>query len=168
MDSILELLKELEDILDTSRAVPFSNKISVEKEKIYEIIDNIKLKLPNEIKQSQWVIQERNKILVDAQTEADEIINNANERVEKLVDENEITKKAYEQAAIIIENSKNSSKKMRLGAVEYADEILAQTEEKVKEVIEAVHKNQAEMDEFFNETLEVLYENRQELRGGPK
>ncbi len=168
MDSILTLLDNLEEILDTSRAVPFSNKISVEKEKIYEIITDIRLKLPNEIKQSQWIMQERSKILVDAQTEADEIINNANERVDKLVDENEITKKAYEQAAIIIENSKNSSKEMRLGAIEYADGILAQTEAKVKEIIEAVHKNQSEMDEFFNETLEVLYENRQELRAGSK
>ncbi len=55
----------------------FSNKVQVDKDEIFEIIDEIKMKLPNEIKQSKWVIEERNKILVDAQKEADEMLKEA-------------------------------------------------------------------------------------------
>ena len=69
-DTVLKLLEELEQVVDEGRSSPFSNKVQVDKDEIFEIIDEIKMKLPNEIKQSKWVIEERNKILVDAQKEA--------------------------------------------------------------------------------------------------
>ena len=69
-DTVLKLLDELEQAVDEGRSSPFSNKVQVDKDEIFEIIDEIKMKLPNEIKQSKWVIEERNKILVDAQKEA--------------------------------------------------------------------------------------------------
>ena len=78
MDSVLQLLDELEDVMDSSKAVPFSSKVTVNKEEIYDIISEIRMKLPNELKQSKWVIEERNKILIDAQREADEIRLNHN------------------------------------------------------------------------------------------
>ena len=62
MDSVLQLLDELEDVMDSSKAVPFSSKVTVNKEEIYDIISEIRMKLPNELKQSKWVIEERNKI----------------------------------------------------------------------------------------------------------
>lgn len=110
MDSVLQLLDELEEIMDSSRAVPFSNKVSVDKEEIYDIISEIRMKLPNELKQSKWVIEERNKILIDAQKEADEIVKNAEERLVRMIDDNEVTKKAYDQAANIIESAKKTAK----------------------------------------------------------
>ena len=66
MDSILQLLEAIEDMLDSSSAVPFTGKVMIDKDELYEIITDIRLKLPNEIKQSM-VIEERNKILIDAQ-----------------------------------------------------------------------------------------------------
>lgn len=168
MDTILKLLDELEDILDQSRAVPFSSKVTVDKDQLYEIIGEIRMKMPNEIKQSKWIIEERNKILIDAQKEADEITKGAEERLSRLIDENEVTKKAYEQAAEIIENSKKTSKEMRLGANEYADEVLALTEKKLREMMDRVHQESVNTDNFFNESLEIIFENRQELRGVKK
>ncbi len=168
METVLQLLDELEAVLDQSRAVPFSNKVTVDKEELYDIITEIRMRLPNEIKQSKWVIEERNKILIDAQKEADEIIKNAEERLSKMVDENEVTKMAYEQAAAIIENSKKTSKEMRLGANEYADEVLALAEKRLKEMMDIIHQENVHTENFFNETLDIIFENRQELRGGKK
>ena len=62
MDAVLKLLEELEDILDQSRAVPFSNKVAIDKDEIYDIIAEIRLRLPNDIKQSKFIVSERNKI----------------------------------------------------------------------------------------------------------
>lgn len=168
MDSVIELLDELESIIDQSRAVPFSNKVTVNKEEIYEIISEIRLRLPNELKQSKWVIEERNKILIDAQKEADDIVKEAEERLGKMVDEDVITKRAYEQAAEIIENSKKTSKEMRIGAMEYADEVLALTEKRLKEMLESIHNENVKVEDFFNESLDIIFENRQELRGNKK
>ena len=159
MDSVLQLLDELEDVLDSSKAVPFSNKVSVDKEEIYDIISEIRMKLPNELKQSKWVIEERNKILIDAQREADEIVKNAEDRMVRMVDDNEVTKKAYEQAAAIIDSAKKTSKEMRLGAMEYA-------EGKLKELKAVVYSESIKTDDYFAQTLNVLAENIQELRMG--
>ena len=108
-DTVLKLLEELEQVVDEGRSSPFSNKVQVDKDEIFEIIDEIKMKLPNEIKQSKWVIEERNKILVDAQKEADEMLKEAEVRLGKLVEEHAVTKKAYEQAAEVMDATKTST-----------------------------------------------------------
>lgn len=164
--SVVELLDELEDILDKSRAVPFSNKVSIDKEDIYEIISEIRMKLPNELKQSKWIIEERNKIIVDAQREADVIVQNAEERKRRMIDEDEVSKKAYEQAAAIIDSAKKTSKEMRLGALEYAEDILASAEGRLRELKDVVYRESMNTDEYFSQTLNVLAENIQELRMG--
>lgn len=166
METVLQLLDELEEILDNSRAVPFSNKVSVDKEEIYDIIGEIRLKLPNELKQSKWVIEERNKILIDAQKEADEIVKNAEVRMSRMVDESEVTRQAYEQAALIIESAKKTSKEMRLGAMEYAEGILVSAESKLRELKNVVYNESIKTDDYFSETLNVLAENIQELKMG--
>lgn len=187
MDSILELLELLEDMLEQGSTMPFTGKIMVNKEELLDIITDIRLKLPNEIKQSKWVLEERNKILIDAQKEADAIIKEGGTAVNKLVDEHEITKLAKVSAEKIIAEAKHTAKEMRLGAVEYADGVLAlmektmsesmeslnqQTEEvvtlvdKVLDISrESVHKQIEKNQVFFNSNLDIIYQNRQELRG---
>ncbi len=165
MDSVLQLLDELEEILDNSRAMPFSNnKVSVDKEEIYDIISEIRVRLPNELKQSKWVVEERNKILIDAQKEADEIVKSAENRMVRLVEDNEVTKKAYDQAAAIIDSAKKTAKEMRLGAVEYSENMLSEAESKLKELKAVVYSESIKTDEYFAQTLDILSENIQELR----
>ena len=166
MDMVFQLLDELEEILDTSKAVPFSNRVSIDKDDLYDLIGEIRLKLPNELKQSKWVIEERNKILIDAQKEADEIVKNAEERMARMVDENEIISLAYEQAATIIDSAKKTSKDMRLGAMEYAEDILVQAEERVKQLKGIIYEESMKTDEYFEKTIEVLSQNIQELKMG--
>lgn len=166
MDTIERLLKELEREIDNSKAVPFSNKVSVDKQLLYDIIQDIRAKLPNSLKHAQYVIEERNKILVDAQREADEVVKNAEDRVVRMVDDHEITKKAYEEATKIIEAARKASKEMRLGSMEYAEGILEEAEGKLKELKAVVYEESIKTDDYFAQTLNVLAENIQELRMG--
>lgn len=168
MDTVLQLLDELEELLDQSRAMPFSNKVTVDKDEIYDIIQEIRMRLPNEIKQSKWVIEERNKILIDAQKEADEILNDTKQRAGRLVEEHEVTKMAYEQATAIIEDGKKTSREMRLGAVDYADQVLAITEDRLQEMLAEFQKENQKTMEFFSSKLNTIYENRQELKGAKR
>ncbi len=165
MDTVFKLLEELEDILDESRAVPFSNKIAVNKEEIYEIIAEIRLGLPDDIKQSKFIVSERNRILLDAQKEAEEILEAANDKIAKLIDEHEISRQAYEHSNQILDNAKKNAKQMRIAANEYADEVLALAETKLKDMMETLRSESIDIDNFFNNSLNVIYENRQELRG---
>ena len=71
---IFTLLEELEDILENCKTVPFSGKSVVDKEEILEILKEIRLKLPDELKQAKWIKEERQRILVEAQKEADFVV----------------------------------------------------------------------------------------------
>ena len=83
MDTVLKLLDELETVIDQSKHMAFSSKVQIDKNELFEIITEIRLRLPNELKQAKWVIEERNKILIDAQNEAEEIVKAAEERLKK-------------------------------------------------------------------------------------
>ena len=155
----------MEEIIDESRSVPFSSgKISVNKDDILEIITDIRNKLPNEIKQSKWILEERNKILADSEREAEDIIKKAEEHMNQLIDEHEVTKKAYENADEIVAKSRQDSKTMRIGAVEYTDGILMDTQDRLKELQHSVAEQQNILNEFINQSLDILYENRQQLK----
>lgn len=187
METILELLNLLEDLLEQSSTMPFTGKVMVNRDELLDIITDIRLKLPNEIKQSKWVLEERNKILIDAQKEADTIIKEGGSAVNKLVDEHEITKLAKVSSEKIIAEAKYTAKEMRLGAIEYADEVLALMQTTMNDSMESTNKQSQEMlalmenvinaskeaiynqieknQQFYNSNLDVIYHNRQELRG---
>ncbi len=144
---LLELLEQLEDIVDSGMNIPLSGgKCIMDRETVLDLIQEIRLKLPDDIKTAKRITDEKQRVLMEAQQEAEDIINNAEARIAALVDENEITKKAYEQAEIVISNAKKNAREIRLGTREYADGIL----NKVEEIME--------------ETLDVIKVNRQELK----
>ena len=74
---IFTLLETLEEMLESSKAVPFTTKGIIDKEEMLDVIKEIRLKLPDELKQAKWVKEERQRILVEAQKEADDIVKEA-------------------------------------------------------------------------------------------
>lgn len=144
---VLKLIDEIEDILENASSIPFSNKVMVDVDELFEILREIRIKLPDEIKQASWIKEERQRILAEAQKDADTMLNEAELKLKELIDENEITKKAKEMAEEIVAKAQSNAKEIRLGALEYADNILLETQQNLKNVIE------------------LLNENRQELRG---
>ena len=125
---IFTLLESLEDLLETSRGVPFSSKVIVNKEEVLDLIKEIRLKLPDELKQAKWVKEERQRILLEAQKEADGIVKEAENRIIAMIDEHEITRKAYDQKTEIIETANEMSREISRGTKEYADSLLENTE----------------------------------------
>ena len=142
---IFTYLEELEDVIERSVSLPFTRKAIVEKEDILDIIKEIRLRVPDELKQAKWVKEERQRILQEAQKEADEIVKAAENRIISMIDEHEITKKAYEQKAEIIESAEIRSKEIAQGTVSYADGILANLEGSLREVLETVINNRKEL-----------------------
>jgi len=142
---ILSILETLEDAVEKSITVPFSGKCLLDKEEILEIIKEIRLKLPDDIKQAKWVKEERQRILLEAQKEANNVVKDAENKISSLVDEHEITKKAYEQANEIISNAQKNAREIRLGTREYADSVLNKVEEILKDTIEVIQVNREEL-----------------------
>lgn len=142
---IFTLLEELEDILENCKAVPFSGKSMVDKEEILEIIKEIRLKLPDELKQAKWIKEERQRILVEAQKEADDIVKEAENRIISMINENEITKKAYEKKAEIIETANEMSREISKGTKDYADNILQGLEVALEDALKIIQNNRKEL-----------------------
>ena len=108
-------------------------------------INDIRLKLPEEIKQAKWVKEERQRILLEAQKEASSVIKEAETRIVSMIDENEITRKAYDQANETIINAQRTAREIKQGSLEYADEVLAKMEENLKDTYLMLHKNREEL-----------------------
>jgi vacuolar-type H+-ATPase subunit H len=143
---LLELLEQLEDILENGMHIPFSGgKCIVNRDLLLELIQEIRLKLPDDLKLAKRITEEKQRYLAEAQKEAEDIINNAESRIAALVDENEITKKAYEQAEIIISNAKKNAREIRLGTREYADSVLSKVEEILEDTIDVIKLNRQEL-----------------------
>ena len=142
---ILAILETLEDVIEKSITVPFSGRSLIDKEEILEIIKEIRLKLPDDIKQAKWVKEERQRILMDAQKEANNIIKDAENRIASLVDEHEITRKAYDQADEIIAAAQKNARDIRLGTKVYADGILTRVQEILKDTMEVIENNREEL-----------------------
>ena len=143
---IFTLLESLEDILERSKGVPFSSKCMVDKEAVLEIIKEIRLKLPDELKQAKWVKEERQRILDESKKEADDIVKEAENRIISMIDEHEITRKAYEKKAEIIETANEMSREISKGTKDYADNILAGLEKSLLDALKIVQNNRKELE----------------------
>jgi len=142
---IFTLLETLEDILERSKNIPFSDKGIVDKEKILKIIKEIRIKLPDELKQAKWIKEERGRILVEAQKEADGIVKEAENRIIAMIDEHEITRKAYEQKAEIIETANEMSREISKGTKDYADSVLEGIEIALEDALKVIQNNRREL-----------------------
>jgi len=145
---VLKLLDEIEDIIDGSSVIPFSGKTLVDRGELMEILREIRLKLPDEIKQAEWIKGERQRILAEAQKEADTMVEEVKLHIEEMVEQNEITKKAQERAEEIISRAQNNAKEVRIGAREYANELLKEVENNLNNIINTIEKNREELNEM--------------------
>ena len=142
---ILSLLEELEELLENGSTVPFSKKIMIDKDVIDELVNEIKLKTPDELKQAKWVKEERQRILQDAQKEANDLIKEAENKIIGMIDEHEITKKAYEQRSEIIDAAEKYKRDLISATREHADSILEELEKQLKENLDMVRSNRKEL-----------------------
>ena len=145
MMDVLKLIDEIEDILEEGSTVPFSKKVLVDSDEVLDIIKELRIRLPDEIKQAAWIKEEKQRILAEAQKDADNMINEAEYKLEELIDQEGITKAAKERAEEIINKAQSTAKEIRLGAMEYADSLLLETQEELKEVISMLNENRKEL-----------------------
>lgn len=165
INEINEMLEQMEDVLEDSKQALLSARVVVDKEEIFEIIKEIRLRLPNEIQQSRWVLEDRTKILAGAQLEADTIIEEAHETVNKMIMDHEITQYAQKQAESIISSARADARELHLGAVEYADSVMKDVETNLKETLDVIRNEVSEFQSYMGEVVRTIYDNRKELKG---
>lgn len=135
------LIDVLEEQVTNAAKVPMSGKCMLDREELLDIIRALRERVPEDIKQANWIKDERQKILIEARKEANNILKEAENRFQSMVDEHEITKKAIEQAKEIVENANRKAKEIRLGTRDYVDSILGVLENSLSEKLKVIQED---------------------------
>lgn len=129
--NIDDLLDLMDETLEDAFTVPLTGKRMVDAEKLRDIIDDIRLNLPTEIRQAKAIVKDRAEIVADARNEAEAIIKKAEERAAVIVSEQEITKQSKAKATEILQTAQQHAKEMRGSVSSYCENVLRQTEEQL-------------------------------------
>ncbi len=141
---IMEIIDMMEDTINKASAVPLTGKIMMDKEELLDYIQEIRLVYPDQLKEAKWVKTERQRILDEAEERADSVRKSAEEMQEKLVDEHEITRQAYEKAEEIREMSERTSREIKMDTDRYVDDILADVEHRLDLLLRKVREDREE------------------------
>ncbi len=132
MISVDELLEELDYLLDKAVSVPLGGgRAVVNTDKIKEIIDDIRLHLPGEIRQARAIVAERTDIISTARKEAEGITRRAEDRARAMINNEEIMRRATIQANEIVSQANTKAREIRKSATDYAENIMRTTEDTI-------------------------------------
>jgi HrpE protein. len=141
MRSIEELIANIDEIMDGARAVPFSaDKCVVDGRELRTVVEEIRMNLPQEIRQSKAVMTDREKIISEARKEADEILSKAQERARAMVSQEAVYKEAKEKADKMVASAEEQANEILRGAFTFSDEMLLDTENAVNQSLETVRQ----------------------------
>lgn len=143
----MEMLDQLEDIIENSHNMPIVGKALVDKDELLDLIQELRLKIPDDLKQAKWIKGERQRILLEAQKEATAIIKSAEDKIISMINENEITKKANEAAEEIIKNANNKAREIRNATKQYLDDALADSEMVLERTLATLRDNRLAMQQ---------------------
>lgn len=129
---ILELIDRLEDLFNESHSVPFTHSVIVDEDKMLDIIDQMRVSIPEEIKKSQQIINQKERYLAQAQEEAGRITSLARERSTKAINQEEIVQEAAKQAEAIILQAKQERDRLKNDTDQYIINSLQEFEEKLQ------------------------------------
>ena len=137
--SIESMLEALEELLEEGVGVPLSGgKRFVDVEQARDIIDDIRINMPQEILQAKAIVQDKAQIMAKAAKEAEEIVRRAEERAAHLVDNEEIVIKATAKAKEIEQTAQAQATQLKATVTQYCDNLLTQTQEQLKKSFDEV------------------------------
>lgn len=178
MSRIEQLISEIEMYLDGCKPQPFTNnkKIVVEKDALEEMLVELRMQTPDEIKKYQKIIANKDAILADANMKGDAIISDATKQAELIVSEHSITTQAQATAAEIVAQAEAQAKtildsanyeaaQIREGAIAYTDSQLAMMQNILSNTISSTEQRYNGFVSQLNETLNVVTTNRNQLNG---
>jgi len=135
---ILALVDRLEELFNNSRPIPLTHNVIVDEDKFLDIIDQMRITIPEEVKKAQKIFSEKERILAQAQEETTRITNKAREKAEQLVNENGIVQEAKHRADQIIEQARMEAEGIKADSDQYALDSLLEFELKVEQLLNQI------------------------------
>ena len=162
---VLELLDEIEEIIDTASGFPLTGKIMVDAGEILEIIKEIRIELPDEIQQAQWIKNERQRILDEAKREYEIVLRDAQKQAEALIENDDIIVKAKVRADEIMKIAESNVKHLKMSTFDYIDSILYNFQEKMDQINAQYFGDMFNnLEKTFESINSTLTDNRNEIK----
>jgi F0F1-type ATP synthase membrane subunit b/b' len=150
---VLVLIDKLDDLVHNAKAVPLTDQVRIDREEIYDILDQMRATIPEEIKQARWIVKERQEMLAEAKRECDRLIGEAREQAMREASQTEIVKLAERQSQDIVEEARRDARETRLEMEDWADGILSTLEVNLDKFLGAVRRGRERLHERSQETV---------------
>ncbi|HKZ43412.1 MAG TPA: hypothetical protein VJZ78_00060 [Anaerolineales bacterium] len=144
---ILHLVDRLEELFNQSRPLPFTHNVIVNEDRMLDIIDQMRISIPDEVKKAQQVFSQRDRVLAQAQEEAGRKLTLAQEKADQLMEKDFIVQDAQKRATVIIEQAQIEAENIRVGADQYAMDKLAELERSIQSLMNQIRNGMRVLEE---------------------
>lgn len=143
---ILHLVDRLEELFNESRPIPLTHSVVVDEDRILEIIDQMRISIPDEVKKAQQVLAQRDRVLAQAQEEANRTLSLAKRQTEETISKDSIVQAAQTRAEQILEQARAEVEVMRRDADDYVIESLTALEEELTRLLSQARNGIAKLN----------------------
>jgi cell division septum initiation protein DivIVA len=144
---ILHLVDRLEELFNSGFHIPLTNETAVNEERFLELIDQLRIAIPEEVKKAQQVMSQKDRYLAQAQEEAQRTVSIARERMENLVQRDSVTTAAEARAEQIVQQAREDASGIRGEADDYVLESLSRLEAEMSHLLQQVRNGIAKLNE---------------------
>jgi len=138
--NIHEAIDRLEYLIAHSRQIPLTRTVVIDQEEALACVDDLRLSLPDEIKQARWTLQEQQRLLSEAQSEAARTVSKAGERAQTMIAQQELVKRAEKQAEAMLKEAAQKAEETRRAADRYAWDVMQSLEAQRLRTVATVKK----------------------------
>jgi cell division septum initiation protein DivIVA len=147
MSNIDEILEQMDELLDKSATFPFaSHKVLIDGERLRDLINDIRLNIPQEIKRAKLIDFDCERIIREAEQKAEQIVQRSEERAKALVANDAIVKEAKQKAIEMLTQAQTRSKEIRGATNEYVDSLLNNAEKFFTNTLNDVNRTKQEIN----------------------
>ena len=144
---ILQLIDRLEELFNDAKAVPFTHNVVVDEDKMLELIDQMRIAIPEEVKKAQQLVAQRDRVMAQAQEEANRTLQIARDKADQLVQKDIVTQEAQRRADQILAQARAEAEGIRADADNYVLDTLIQLQDQITKVSNQVNNGVRMMQE---------------------
>ncbi len=175
LSRIEQLIEDIYEFVESCKMSPLSStKVVVPKDQLYDLLDELRLRTPDEIKRYQKIISNRDAIIADAEDKAATMLADAQEKTKNLISEHEIMQQAYAQANQVLEQANNEARQIlssanadanqiRSGALSYTEDMLNTTEKVLSDAFEILKSRSNGLLSSLEDNLSTVRSNKKEI-----
>lgn len=145
MTNLIALLDKVERLLLDSPKLPLVNRVLVNEDALFELLDTLRQQLPQELEQAKQIVAHKTAIMAEAQRRAEQVVAAADKKARQLVHESEVYRMAQEEANELRRKTQEDIAGQQEGADRYADEVLQGLEQKVSRALTMVQSGRAQL-----------------------